>query len=249
MSSDQLALADTRTGATLVPMSDTGSLMNVIARAASDPNTDVEKLERLMALFERVKDREARTAYIEALGAVQQVLPAIQERGGIEIGRGAAQKYARWEDINTTIKPILAQHGFALSFRTGFDKDRITVTGVLSHRLGHSEETTIYLPSDTSGSKNAVQAVGSSTSYGKRYTAIALLNITSTDEDDDGKSGGGDGPISEDQCEKVRDLIDRTGANIELFCKYFKIEAVPELRAKDYHRAIERLNLKLGGKK
>jgi hypothetical protein len=44
---------------------------------------------------------------------------------------------------------------------------------VLSHELGHSEETTMTLPLDTSGSKNNVQAVGSSTSYGKRYTATA----------------------------------------------------------------------------
>jgi len=39
---------------------------------------------------------------------------------------------------------------------------------------------------DTSGSKNGVQAVASSVSYGKRYTAGLLLNITTTGEDDDG---------------------------------------------------------------
>ncbi|HET9820175.1 MAG TPA: ERF family protein, partial [Rhodanobacteraceae bacterium] len=50
---------------------------------------------------------------------------------------------------------------------------------------GHREETSITLPADTSGSKNAVQAVASSTSYGKRYTAGALLNLTSHGEDDD----------------------------------------------------------------
>ena len=46
------------------------------------------------------------------------------------------------------------------------------------------------LPADTSGSKNVVQAIGSSVSYGKRYTMQALLNITSGGEDDDGHSGG-----------------------------------------------------------
>lgn len=247
MAERQLALSDAR-GAELVPMSETGSLMNIIARAASDPGTDVAKLERLMALFERVKEREAREQYNAALADLQQELPVIQERGGIKIGTGT-QAYALWEDINQTIKPLLHKHGFALSFRTGFDKDKIAITGILHHRAGHSEETTIYLPSDTSGSKNAVQAVGSSTSYGKRYTAMALLNLTSGGEDDDGKRGGGDGPISEEQAEKVRHLIDRTGSNIELFCQYFKIDAVPELRAKDFDRAIERLNLKLVNKK
>jgi hypothetical protein len=46
----------------------------------------------------------------------------------------------------------------------------------------------MILPHDSTGSKNAVQAVGSSTSYGKRYTACALLNITSRGEDDDGET-------------------------------------------------------------
>jgi len=44
------------------------------------------------------------------------------------------------------------------------------------------------LPLDNSGSKNAVQAVGSSVSYGKRYVMAALLNITTRGEDDDGNA-------------------------------------------------------------
>jgi hypothetical protein len=51
------------------------------------------------------------------------------------------------------------------------------------------------LPVDTSGSKNPVQAVGSSTAYGKRYVMEALLNLTSRGVDDDGKRGGGQGAI------------------------------------------------------
>jgi hypothetical protein len=177
----------------IVPLTEAGSLMAVISRAASDPAVDVDKLERLMGLYERVSDRTAKAAFAAALAAMQTELPEITERGGISIDKGKTyqSRYALWEDINAAIKPILANHGFALSFRTGLAGDgKITVTGVLSHRDGHSEETTMTLPHDSSGSKNAVQAVGSSTSYGKRYTAMALLNITTRGEDDDGKSGG-----------------------------------------------------------
>src|SRR5215472_2261908 len=117
---NQLALRDSA-GRELVPMNDTARLIDIISLAARD-NTNVEKLERLVALYERVCDRDAKRAYVDALAAVQQELPTIQERGAINIGRGEPQAYARWEDINTTIKPILARHGFALSFRTGFDK-------------------------------------------------------------------------------------------------------------------------------
>ncbi len=174
-----------------IVQTDAPTIMAVIARAASDPNTDVEKLSRLMDLYERISDRNAKGAYLSALADMQPELPVIEERGEIEIRGDVQSTYALWEDVNDAIKPVLHNFGFGLSFRVGTATDgRITVTGVLSHREGHQEETTITLPHDSSGSKNAVQAVGSSTSYGKRYTAMALLNLTSRGEDDDGQSGG-----------------------------------------------------------
>lgn len=162
------------------------SLMEVISRASSDPNTDVDKLERLMAMYERIKSAEAKRAYTIALRVAQREIPVISEQGKTD-----KTTYALWEDVNDVIKPILDRNSLNLSFRCGQTPEgRILVTGVLAHDDGHSEETTISLPSDTSGSKNAVQAVGSSTSYGKRYTAAALLNITSRGQDDDGKKAG-----------------------------------------------------------
>lgn len=156
------------------------TLLAVISRAASDPSVDVEKMERLMLMHERVQAKRAEAEFAEAMAMMQDKLPSIGERGD------AAGRYtfALWEDINAAIKPILSAHGFALTFRTDF-ADGIAVTGVLSHKSGHSERTTIKLPADPSGNKNAVQAVASSVSYGKRYAASALLNLTSHGEDDD----------------------------------------------------------------
>lgn len=164
-----------------------GGLLGVIARAARDPAVDIDKMERLLEMQERVLARQAREAYAVALAELQPKLPIISERGKILNNTKQVQStYAYWEDVNEAIRPLLAEHGFSLSFRTGRDKADVTVTGVLTHRQGHCEQTTITLPSDGSGNKNAVQAVASSTSYGKRYTAFALLNITTKGEDDDG---------------------------------------------------------------
>ena len=165
---------------TMPVVAEGAAILAVISRAAADPATDVEKMERLMAMYERMEDRKARAEFAADLAEMQDSLPSIGERGNAA-GR---YTYALWEDINAAIKPILKRHGFALSFRTDFT-DGIAVTGVLSHRSGHQEETTIKLPADNSGNKNAVQAVASSVSYGKRYTAGALLNLTSHGEDDD----------------------------------------------------------------
>lgn len=165
---------------TLPVQAEGATILAVISRVAADPNSDVDKMERLVCMYERIEAKRAEAEFAADLSEMQDALPSIGERGNAA-GR---YTYALWEDINAAIKPILKRHGFALSFRTDFS-DGIAVTGVLSHRSGHREETTIKLPADASGNKNAVQAVASSVSYGKRYTAGALLNLTSHGEDDD----------------------------------------------------------------
>jgi hypothetical protein len=225
------------------------SIMDVIAKAAADPNTDVGKLERLLAMYERITAQRAKAAYTAALVAVKPELPVIDRRGRIEITDKATHTrviqstpYALWEDIDEAITPALNKHGLVLTFRSGVAQDgKITVTGVLSHKDGHTEETTITLPHDSSGSKNAVQAVGSSTSYGKRYTATLLLNIRTRGEDDDGDKGGSN-TITDEQVQTIFDIIKRTKADTAKFCKYMGVEAVPDIAKKDYEKAIIALN-------
>lgn len=220
------------------------SLLQVIERAAKDPSVDMDKMERLMQMHERIVEREAKAAYADALSAMQPELPIIGERGGIKDRGGNIQStYALWGDIVGVITPILSRFGFALSFRTGNEANCVSVTGVLSHRQGHSEKTTLVLPIDTSGSKNAVQSVGSSTSYGKRYTASALLNLRTGDVDDDGRAGGGKF-ITEQQVADLKALMEEVKANRDLFLKFFKIEALTDLPASKYAEAVATLERK-----
>lgn len=226
------------------PVSTESGILSVIARAAADPNVDIDKLERLLEMQERVLARNAKADFTSALAAMQPDLPVITENGGIKDRSGNVQStYALWEDINEAIKPLLAEHGFALSFRTRRTDNEIIVTGVLSHRGGHSEETELSLPSDTSGSKNAVQAVGSSTSYGKRYTAMALLNITSRGLDDDGKAGGAVGCITRQQFDELNKLADEVGADKGRLCQFLNVDNLRDLpfsRFADAKAVIER---------
>lgn len=173
-------------------VADVSPMFTMIERAARDPSVDIDKLERLMQMKERADAQSARAAFDAAMAEMQPELPAIGERGNAA-GR---YTYALWEDINAAIKPVLTRHGFALTFRTDFAHG-ITVTGVLSHRAGHREETAMTLPADKSGNKPDVQAVASSVSYGKRYTAGALLNLTSHGEDDDAFAAAGDADASD----------------------------------------------------
>lgn len=234
------------------PVSEAVALIQVIERAALNPNVDIDKMERLIEMQERVMARNSKGAYAAALASMQAELPVIAERGKIIVRDKSNQEkiiqstsYALWEDINEAIKPALAEHGFALSFRTGIAPDgKLTVTGILSHRDGHSEETTMALPHDSTGSKNAVQAVGSSTSYGKRYTASALLNITSRGEDDDGSAAIAATSISDDQVAELDRLIKTVGADKARFLAYLQVERLDALPAKKFDSAVTILNAK-----
>lgn len=165
------------------PTADSTAIIQVIERAALNPDVDIDKMERLLQMQERVMDRQAMMAYSAAMAAMQTELPSIEERGQTNNGC-----YATLEDIVDTVRPILQKHGFAVSFRIQTQERGIQVTGVLMHKDGHREETSMLLPADMTGNKNAVQAFGSSTSYGKRYVLCALLNITTRGQDDNGQT-------------------------------------------------------------
>ncbi len=226
------------------PAEDSRSLVAVIERAATNPEVDIDKMERLLQMHERITARQAQAAYAAALARLQPKLPIIRERGTIKDRGGNTQsKYALWEDIVGIVTPILASEGFALSFRTGNDAAGVTVTGVLSHADGHSESTSLTLPIDTSGSKNAVQSVGSSTAYGKRYTAAALLNLRTGEVDDDGQAGPG-GFITEQQAADLRALMEEVGSSEDRFVKYLRVESLAALPAAKFSAAVKALEAK-----
>jgi hypothetical protein len=168
-----------------------GNILAIIERAARDPNTDIDKLERLFALRERMEAREAKIAFTGAKIAMRPELPEITMKGMIVIKKDGKiiqeTPFARFEDLHETVMPILTRHGFDLKFKNGLAPDgKVRVTTILSHIAGHEDDTYFDLPHDSTGSKNPVQAVGSSTSYGKRYGTINVLNLRIVGEDDDG---------------------------------------------------------------
>lgn len=230
-----------------------GTILDIISRAAFDPTVDADKIERLLEMARKVRADDAKAAYISALVVMKPSLPVIDKNGRITIHKKGEDKidaniiqsteYALWEDIDEAITPILAEHGFVLTHLCGKGSEgRITVTSVLSHKQGHEKETTMELPLDTSGTKNNVQAVGSSTSYGKRYTASLLLNLRFRGHDDDGKLGGGDGNVTEEQADRILDLLKRDAMSVPKFCAFFKIDNVLSLPVKKYSDAIEVIN-------
>lgn len=156
------------------------AVLKLIERLVLTPDVSIEKIEKMLDLQERILNRNAHQAFTADLAAMQIGLPLVAKRGE---GHNKA-KYALLEDINEAIRPALKEFGFAVTFRVAQKEKEVCITAVLSHKLGHSDQTSITLPIDVSGSKNATQAVGSTISYGKRYAIGALLNISTGDDND-----------------------------------------------------------------
>lgn len=179
--------------APLVPPAD-NSIVNIIARAASDPSVDVEKLQALLAMQERVVERQNKLAFDRAMVEAQSEIGPVARDADNEHTRS---RYARLEAIDTAIRPIYTGHGFSVRFKTGTPTipGAVCVVCVVSHRDGHSEEFPLEAPPDNVGSKGTinkpgVQAYGSTVTYLRRYSTLMAFNVVLTNDpdDDDGEA-------------------------------------------------------------
>lgn len=243
---EQAPTWDARPAPAMTPM----ELLNqAVSKGAS-----IELLERLMALQERYAAQQARRAFDEAMAAAKAKIPTIAKNRKVSFGssKGDSSKTEyRHEDlaeIARTVDPILSEHGLSYRWRTASPIDQpVSVTCIVSHRDGHSEENTLMAGRDTSGSKNPIQSLGSALSYLQRYTLKAALGLAAANDDDGKNAGAADNdPISSEQFGALHALMKEVGATEEKFCAYFKVGALVDLPAAEFKRALAALEAKRG---
>lgn len=233
----------------IIPATD-APIFDVIRSMASDKEADVDKFERLVALYERQEARGAERAFNDAMNAVQEEIRPIAADANNPQTRS---KYASYLALDKALRPIYTRHGFSLSFDTGEGQaDAVRVLCYVSHNAGHSRTYKIDMPADGKGAKGGdvmtkTHATGAAMTYGQRYLLKMIFNIA-VGEDSDGNGVDG-GRITDAQAQTIRDLAERVGADLEKFCAFMKVEAVPDIASKDYEKAITALNLKQGQKK
>lgn len=186
------------------------NFMAMLIAAAKDPAIDAAKTEAMANLAIKLQDRERETEFNRDLAAALVAMPRITKQGRIIIpgkdGRPAREqgRYAKFEDIDAVIRPLLAEHNLAIRFELGSDGPLTTARPIIIHRNGHVDKgDALKVPRESSGSKNDVQAVGSSASYAKRYAMCAALNIVMEGEDTDGRYPLPDDPLNDVQERKV----------------------------------------------
>ena len=236
--------------ATLPPLPQQ-SLQNILADAMRDPSVDVAKLQAVAAAAgplldaqDRVIRRDAEIAFNAAFFRLSRKLPRIPKNGIVlyKDKNGTESKafnFAKWDDIDDFIRPILDEEGFGLTFESA---ERPTggmlITGHLLHEQGHVRSASIPLPIDTSGGKNNLQGAGSSMAYGKRYCTTMLLNLIFIGQDDDGVRAGA---ISPKEKAELVDLIKETATDTKKFLAFMAVPTLDEIQAKDFAKGRDNL--------
>lgn len=168
---------------------------------AVERGASLEVIEKMMGLQERWEANQARKLFDEAVSNAKAEIPPIARN---KAGHNS-KKYVDFSAIAKVVDPIITKHGLSYRFTTAQD-DRIHVTCILSHRAGHFEKTTLAGPSDTTGNKNAIQAIGSTLTYLQRYSLVQMLGLAASDDDDAKAAGKGNSSVTrpEDVIEEIQ---------------------------------------------
>ncbi len=169
------------------------TLLSIIDRASRDPTVDVDRLERLIGIYERQQASNARTEYNAAMSMAQEEMKGIRANSN---NPSTKSKYASYGALDKAIRPIYTKHGFALSFDTGEapKQDDVRILCMVSHRGGHMQEHHIDMPADGKGAKGGdvmsrTHATGAAVTYGTRYLAGMIFNLAIL-KDNDGNDAG-----------------------------------------------------------
>lgn len=250
--SGQTGMDLTRAEAGVPAAAETPQEAETLVAMAIREKVPVEVLERLVALQERVTERNAELAMSEALAAFQAECPPIPRIGTAEVKKNGVKQYeyhfAPFEKIVAVIGPILTRHGLSFTHDGEVNENNVTTICTLRHVAGAKRTATFTAPTDQSGGKNPLQAVGSARSYGRRYTLIDVLGLT-TEEDDDGVGAhgrnGGAGNITADQAAELNRIADDAGADKVAFCKVFGVPSIAEIPVALHKQAKRALETKL----
>lgn len=179
-------VSDTTPGALLQAMVERGSI-------------DTALLREMLELQKEWEANEARKAYVAAMAECKAdpEFPTVirknkaadfpSKKEGAESGR-VKYRYTTLDKIVPVVSPVLSRHGFSFDWVPSQDPKtkELTVELRITHVKGHIETFTLTASPDQTGAKNAIQAVGSTFEYLKRYTLTGALGISTGDDDDAG---------------------------------------------------------------
>lgn len=223
------------------------TMIQVIERAASNPSVDLDKMERLLEMQERILNRNAEAEFNEAMTRAQSEMGRISADANNPQTRS---RYASYGQLDRHLRPIYAKHGFSLSFSTepAAVPEAIRVTCTVA-KGGFSRQYHIDMPADGKGAKGGdvmtkTHATGAAVSYGMRYLLKMIFNVAVGEDDDDGNIAPQSPGISETQAADLAALIEDVGADRDKFLRYMRVTTLEQIPASAYANAVKALEAK-----
>lgn len=170
-----------------------------LLQIAMSRDADVDKLAQLMELHLKWEANQAKKAFVSAMAAFKSDPPEIVKNKKVAFGQ-TAYSHATLDEVCDKVTAGLSKHGISHRWRIEQDNAMVKVTCILTHELGHSEETAICGGPDVTGSKNAIQAIGSAITYLERYSLLAATGLAAANADTDGREGP--------QMDKLQEYLD-----------------------------------------
>ncbi|CDO48600.1 ERF family protein [Bartonella tribocorum] len=199
--------------------------MELILERALENDVNLDRLKSLLELREKEIERQERKNFVRDLSTMQMEYQKIHKNA---TNTHTNSQYATLDKYLDAIKDSLSKYRFSLFSRIKEqNSNAITVEMTLKHISGNEISTQGTFPFDTTGSKNNVQAVGSTITYARRYLLGMLLNIVSEDDDTDGNP-----PIKKafpQQINEIRRLIVQTQSEEAKVLDYVKVENLADM--------------------
>ena len=128
----------------------------------------------------------------KALAAAQGELEPAERNATAAIGEKGrlSRKYADLTAMIDAVRKVLPKHGLSIAQIVLPTEGVAHVRTMLMHESGQWLASECRMPYDNTGSKNAVQSMGSAITYARRYSLSALVGVVA-DDDDDGEGAGG----------------------------------------------------------
>ncbi len=187
---------------------------------------NVSALESLVGLYDRMQAKNAEREFAAALIDLQGETSSVQATKAVDQKPDGTVRYrfAPYEEIMRTVKPILTRHGFSITFDTESNGDRLASICTLMHKSGHARQNRFAVRYGKPPGSSDAQGDMSTKSYAKRGALCDCLNIV-VEHDDDARMLGQS--IGQALAEDLRARVLGVGSNEDVFLKYAGVHIEP----------------------
>ena len=217
-------------------------LMNLVERMALSPDIDPDRVERAFEMYKQVRLMDGEQLFNSAMAKAQAEIGPVSVN---KLNSHTSSGYANLSAVHGVCKPIWTAHGFSVSTSL-YESEKDGWVGVdceVMHSGGHVKRYKNLYPLDIAGSggkvnKTTIQAMGSTSSYARRYLELMIFDV-SIDDDNDGNGNKqlaesnlkpAEKSITKQQLARLRAVMKANGVDDIALAKRAQIEKIEDLQ-------------------